>query len=279
MASESLFQRLKNGLTKSREGWAEKLDGLFQTERAWDAQSLADLEEILWSADVGVKATQRLADSANLYIAGKSVRDLSAFLEREIVHILKEIRRAPAAAPLSTTPWVMLFLGVNGVGKTTTIGKMAAKFRRHFADRGCLADAVDAQKQHDPRRCGKRRCGGSAANLFQDVDDLALEKGREIPHAFSGDIKVRRIGQPLRRFDPHIGGPENLFQIGEALRVPGALGLKQTIELFRPALAAFRQAVFQALEQGLRCHKLNFYHPRGAATTKGESRSKTVSSC
>src|ERR1044071_5752586 len=111
MASESLFQRLKNGLTKSREGWAEKLDGLFQTERAWDAQSLADLEEILWSADVGVKATQRLADSANLYIAGKSVKDLSAFLEREIVHILKEIRRAPAVAPLSTTPWVMLFLG------------------------------------------------------------------------------------------------------------------------------------------------------------------------
>ncbi len=129
MASESLFQRLKNGLTKSREGWAEKLEGLFQTERAWDAQSLADLEEILWSADVGVKATQRLADSANLYIPGKSVKDLSAFLEREIVHILKEIRRAPAAAPLSTTPWVMLFLGVNGVGKTTTIGKMAAKFR------------------------------------------------------------------------------------------------------------------------------------------------------
>jgi len=129
MAAESLFQRLKSGLTKSREGWAQKLEGLFQTERAWDAQSLADLEEILWSADVGVKATQRLADSANLYIPGKSVRDLSAFLEREIVHILKEVRRAPAAAPLSTTPWVMLFLGVNGVGKTTTIGKMAAKFR------------------------------------------------------------------------------------------------------------------------------------------------------
>ena len=129
MAADSLFQRLKNGLTKSREGFAQKLEGLFQTERAWDQQSLADLEEILWSADVGVKATQRLSDSANLYIPGKSVRDLSAFLEREIVHILKEVRRAPAAAPLSATPWVMLFLGVNGVGKTTTIGKMAAKFR------------------------------------------------------------------------------------------------------------------------------------------------------
>ncbi|HEY1268763.1 MAG TPA: signal recognition particle-docking protein FtsY, partial [Candidatus Binatia bacterium] len=58
------------------------------------------------------------------------VKDLSSFLEREIVHILKEVRRVPAAAPFSATPWVMLFLGVNGVGKTTTIGKMAEKFRR-----------------------------------------------------------------------------------------------------------------------------------------------------
>src|SRR5256885_2181817 len=131
MASESFFQRLKTGLSKTREGWTQKLEGLFQSERPWDAQSLAELEEILWSADVGVKATQRLADSANLYIPGKSVKDLSAFLEREIVHILKEVRPRPAAAPpFSMAPWVMLFLGVNGVGKTTTIGKMASSFRR-----------------------------------------------------------------------------------------------------------------------------------------------------
>jgi len=127
--ADSFFQRLKNGLTKSREGWAQKLEGLFQSERAWDAQTLAEMEEILWSADVGVKATQRLSDAAGLYVAGGSVKDLSAFLEREIVYILKEVR-PKAIAPLSEKPWVMLFLGVNGVGKTTTIGKMAAKFRR-----------------------------------------------------------------------------------------------------------------------------------------------------
>src|SRR3954452_8130025 len=109
MASESFFQRLKTGLSKTREGSTQKLEGFFQSERPWDQQSLAELEEILWSADVGVKATQRLTDSANLYVPGKSVRDLSAFLEREIVHILKEVRRAPAAAPFSVTPWVMLF--------------------------------------------------------------------------------------------------------------------------------------------------------------------------
>jgi len=130
MASDSFFQRLKGGLTKTREGWAQKLDVLFQ-ERSWDERSLAELEEILLSADLGVKATQRLADSANLYVRGKSVPELFSFLQREIVHILKEVRHDQKTLPLSQTPWIVLFLGVNGVGKTTTIGKMAAQYRQH----------------------------------------------------------------------------------------------------------------------------------------------------
>ncbi|HEX9445516.1 MAG TPA: signal recognition particle receptor subunit alpha, partial [Candidatus Binatia bacterium] len=92
MASDSFFQRLKSGLGKSREGWAQKLEGLFQGERPWDDASLASLEEILLSSDVGVQATQRLSDAANLYVRGRSVGDLSTFLEKEIVHILKEVR-------------------------------------------------------------------------------------------------------------------------------------------------------------------------------------------
>ena len=88
------------------------------------------MEEVLLSADVGVKATQRLKDAANLYIRGQSVQELFSFLESEIVHILKERQRSPVIPPLSQSPWVMLFLGVNGVGKTTTIGKMAAQYRQ-----------------------------------------------------------------------------------------------------------------------------------------------------
>lgn len=129
MAADSIFQRLKNGLTKTREGWVQRLEGLFQ-ERSWDEESLANLEEILLSADVGVKATQRLTDAANLYVRGQTVPELFSFLEREIVHILKEAQRSPTIPPLSQSPWVVVFLGVNGVGKTTTIGKMAAKYRQ-----------------------------------------------------------------------------------------------------------------------------------------------------
>ena len=129
MENSSLFQRLRRGLAKSREGWAGRLESIFQTQ-SWDEESLASLEEVLLSADVGVKATQRLKDAANLYIRGQSVQELFSFLESEIVHILKERQRSPVIPPLSQSPWVMLFLGVNGVGKTTTIGKMAAQYRQ-----------------------------------------------------------------------------------------------------------------------------------------------------
>jgi len=125
-----LFQRLKTGLAKSRQGWGQRLEGLF-TERSWNEATLAELEEILLAADVGVKATQRLADAANLYVRGQSAQELFSFLEREIVHILNETREKSTPAPpiLSQSPWVILFLGVNGVGKTTTIGKLAAQYR------------------------------------------------------------------------------------------------------------------------------------------------------
>jgi fused signal recognition particle receptor len=129
MASDSFFQRLKSGLSKTREGWVQKLEGLLQ-DTTWNEESLANLEEILLSADVGVKATQRLSDAANLYVRGKTVQELFAFLQREIVHILKDLQPKPATPPLSQSPWVVVFLGVNGVGKTTTIGKMAARYQR-----------------------------------------------------------------------------------------------------------------------------------------------------
>ncbi|OGQ84441.1 MAG: signal recognition particle-docking protein FtsY [Deltaproteobacteria bacterium RIFCSPLOWO2_12_FULL_60_19] len=125
-----LFQRLKTGLAKTRAGLGQRLEGLFK-EPSWNEATLAELEEILLAADVGVKATQRLADAANLYVRGQSAQELFSFLEREIVHILNEARErsTPPPPPLSQSPWVILFLGVNGVGKTTTIGKLAAQYR------------------------------------------------------------------------------------------------------------------------------------------------------
>jgi len=131
MAEGSFFQRLKQGLTKSRETWVQKIGTIFQS-RQWDEQSLDAMEESLITADVGVKATQKLMGALRRQSpnGGEDVgQEMAARLQAAMVGMLEGSARAPQTAPLSVRPWVILFLGVNGVGKTTTIGKLAAQYR------------------------------------------------------------------------------------------------------------------------------------------------------
>jgi len=130
MAEGSFFQRLKQGLTKSRETWVEKIGAIFQN-RQWDETSLDAMEESLLTADVGVKATQKLMDALRRQSPnGEEMgQEMAAHLQAAMVDMLQGSTSAPRIAPLSVKPWVILFLGVNGVGKTTTIGKLAAQYR------------------------------------------------------------------------------------------------------------------------------------------------------
>ncbi|MGZ8478560.1 MAG: signal recognition particle-docking protein FtsY [Candidatus Binatia bacterium] len=131
MAVGAFFQRLKQGLTKSRETWVQKIGAILQN-RQWDEQSLDEMEESLITADVGVKATEKLMRALRRQAPGNSEdlsRDMSAKLQAAMVDMLRGSVAAPKRARLSARPWVVIFLGVNGVGKTTTIGKLAAQYR------------------------------------------------------------------------------------------------------------------------------------------------------
>jgi fused signal recognition particle receptor len=131
MNGGSFFQRLKQGLTKSRETWAGKIGAIFQN-RSWDENSLAQMEESLIAADVGVKASQKLIDvlrrqSPN---GGEDLaKEMTSRLQAAMVQMLQSPKAIPNVPPLSVRPWVVIFLGVNGVGKTTSIGKLAAQYR------------------------------------------------------------------------------------------------------------------------------------------------------
>jgi len=130
MESGSFFQRLKRGLTKNRESWVQKLGTIFQT-RQWDEESLEAMEESLIAADIGVTASQKLMEILRRESpsgTGDLAAEMSSRMQRAMVEILAPSGKA-GPAPLSARPWVILFLGVNGVGKTTTIGKIAAQFR------------------------------------------------------------------------------------------------------------------------------------------------------
>lgn len=121
------FDRLKEGLTKTRKGFIEKVESVF-VGRTIDDESLEELEEVLISSDVGVKAAADIvrvfkekARKGEIKGAG-DVRDL---LKEEMANLL-----GPSQPLLITgeRPFVILTVGVNGVGKTTTIGKLSGRY-------------------------------------------------------------------------------------------------------------------------------------------------------
>ncbi|NWF52018.1 MAG: signal recognition particle-docking protein FtsY [Nitrospirae bacterium] len=121
------FERLKEGLTKTRKGLIEKVESLF-TGRKIDEKSLEELEEILISADVGMKAVEEIMGSLREKTKKGEVNDatsLKEVLKKEMVSILNHPH---PLVPSENRPFVILAVGVNGVGKTTTIGKIASRF-------------------------------------------------------------------------------------------------------------------------------------------------------
>lgn len=115
------FSRLKQGLSRTREGWVRRLESVLG--RPGDDENWDDLEEVLIAADIGTKATQRLLAflQRSQAVAGE---DVKARLQSEILRMLSEVPKS-SVPRYSETPWVTMMVGVNGVGKTTTIGKLA----------------------------------------------------------------------------------------------------------------------------------------------------------
>ena len=131
MEGGSFFQRLKTGLAKSRESFAQKIGTIFSNRR-WDEESLDALEETLIAADIGVQATQKLMVALREQTPGDTEpldQQMSSRLQTAMVEMLRASAPKPKMPRLSVRPWIIIFLGVNGVGKTTTIGKLAAQCR------------------------------------------------------------------------------------------------------------------------------------------------------
>ena len=122
-----LFARLKQGLAKSSAGLTGSIAGLF-TKRKLDAETVAGLEEALIRADMGVSEAKRLAAAVakNRYDSEITDGEVRAILAREIAASLKPLQQ-PLIIDSGKKPFVILVAGVNGTGKTTTIGKLARR--------------------------------------------------------------------------------------------------------------------------------------------------------
>ena len=130
--SIGFFKRLKQGLTKTRNGLTGRLDRLFLGKREIDEDLLDELEEILFTSDLGLSASQELIELVREGVARKSLgnpEQLKAALKDKIMEFLN-IEEPEVKQPGPGEPLVIMMIGVNGVGKTTTIGKVASLLKK-----------------------------------------------------------------------------------------------------------------------------------------------------
>jgi fused signal recognition particle receptor len=188
-APRGWWQRLKQGLSRTASGVGQGVAAIF-TKRKLDATTLEELEDILIQADLGVEVAARIAAAVGegRYDKEISPEEVKAILAREVAAVL-----APVAKPLRTDgngkPFVLLMVGVNGSGKTTTIGKLAARFRAEgksvmLAAGDTFRAAAIEQLKVWGERVGapvmSREQGGDAAGLAFDAVKAAQEAGADI---------------------------------------------------------------------------------------------------
>ena len=127
----NFFDKLKDGLTKTRNNMSEKIEGILNSYKKIDEELFDELEEVLVTADVGANTTMEIIDRLRERVKSEKVNEpqkVKELLKEEISKLMKESVPNNSLL-LEPLPAVILVVGVNGVGKTTTIGKLANSFR------------------------------------------------------------------------------------------------------------------------------------------------------
>jgi len=181
----SWLSRLSRGLARS----SNRLSGLF-TKRRLDEASLAELEDVLLGADFGLEATSRITDILRQERYGKDItaQDIRALMAQEITRWLVPVAK-PLELDLNHKPHVILMVGVNGSGKTTTIGKLAAKLKSGGMSVMLAAgDTFRAAAIEQLHIWGERvgvpviasKLGSDAASLAYDAHVQAKQAGSDV---------------------------------------------------------------------------------------------------
>jgi len=130
--NESLFERLRSSLKKTRSNLGDGLANLLSGKKAIDEDLLEGLESLLLTADIGIDATTSIIDDLTSSLKRNQLQDSGALyeaLQGKLLALLEPCERPLEIPRDSNKPFVILMVGVNGVGKTTTIGKLASKFK------------------------------------------------------------------------------------------------------------------------------------------------------
>ncbi len=185
----SWFERLRRGLSRSSSSLSESIGGIF-TKRKLDEDTLQDLEDVLIQADLGLETAMRVTDALASGRYGKDVSsdEVRSIMSTEIEKVLGPVAK-PLELDLSHKPHVILVVGVNGTGKTTTIGKLAAKLTagglKVMLAAGDTFRAAAIEQLHIwGERTGapvvSSKLGADAAGLAYDAWEKARDAGSDV---------------------------------------------------------------------------------------------------
>ncbi len=181
----TFFERLKDGLARSSLGLADVF-----TKKKLDAETIAELEEALIKADMGTATAAKLAAAVakNRYDAEISPGELKDILAREIALLLAPVQR-PLSVEDGRKPFVILVAGVNGTGKTTTIGKLAKRLAEEGAKvtlaagdtfRAAAIEQLKVWAERSKAQFVATKPGGDAAGLAFEALEKARADGSDI---------------------------------------------------------------------------------------------------
>ena len=183
------FDKLKQGLSKTKTSFEEKINNVFSNFRKVDEELLEELEEALIMSDVGLETSTKIIGNLRDRIKKEKIEDEEAVkqaLREEIKKIFDELDNS---LHLDTVPSVILVVGVNGVGKTTSIGKMANRLRKDgkkvvIAAADTFRAAAVEQLEIWANRAGsdivKREEGVDPASVVFDAIKVAKEKNADV---------------------------------------------------------------------------------------------------
>jgi fused signal recognition particle receptor len=240
------FQRLRAGLSRTSSQLTGQIAALF-TKRKLDDQTLQELEDLLIQADLGVETALRITDTLASERYGKDVsgEDVSRIMASEIVKVLKPVAK-PLQLDLSHKPHVILVVGVNGTGKTTTIGKLASKLSGSglkvmvAAGDTFRAAAIEQLKIWADRTNSKfvaTKIGADASGLAFDAfqqakadgtDVLIIDTAGRLQNKKELMDELEKIVRVLGKLDPD--APHTVLQTLDATTGQNALN---QVEIFR----------------------------------------------
>jgi fused signal recognition particle receptor len=242
----SWFQRMREGLSRSSRELSSNIAGVF-TKKKLDEETLQDLEDVLIRADLGVETALRVTDTLASTRLGRDVSDaeVRAVMAQEVEKVLKPVA-LPLELDLSHKPHVILVVGVNGTGKTTTIGKLAAKLTSGGLDVMLAAgDTFRAAAIEQLKIWGERtnspviatRIGADAAGLAYEAfekakaagsDVLIIDTAGRLQNKAELMAELEKIVRVLGKLDPE--APHTVLQTVDATTGQNALN---QVEIFR----------------------------------------------